>query len=719
MSQALRVGIIGTGLIAREHAHAITMLGDGVSLVAAADVSTDRLETFRRAFPAVRGHDSAAALIADPQIDLVAIATPPAFHEAAAVAALEAGRYVLCEKPLAYSLASAARIAAAAEKHPGRLSVCHQMRYHPAYQRLVWLCRSGAIGDLQSAVLARHGQTQGGGWWGAWNTAGGGVLLTQLIHEVDILLQAIGPARSVSAIMDTRYTGIESEDHLEATIRFASGAIATCSASVNSGRPGGQFRIIGSHGAAGPAEFTADDPKRFREVSTAVNRALPETRPPSQSRALGLVRRVGRRLGIQARPELTPHARLYREIAGCIERGAPLPIPPADAIPALELCMAAYESALTAREVDLPLDSSSMVYEGVRKATYDARPGRRAAHQRQSNATPSIRVGLVGLDTSHASTFTQLLHDPFHPLHIPGAKVVAAYAGGSPDMAISASRVGNFTAEVRDRYGVQIVDTPEQVADGSDVVLLLASDGRTHPALFKSVAGRGKPVFVDKPFAVSLTDAQALFQIAADTGTRIFASSAFRYADGLASVLAGIRERGERIRTCHVRCWLPIEPTQGRYFWYGIHAAEMLVACMGTGVSNVECTGNESEDHITVRHADGRQSMIAGSRGDGSFRVRLATDAQDWDIDLAGSMPSLSARLLCTALDILAGEQMPRLWRATPSGSVSGRITGTLDPGPKETLEVIALLDAAQRSYQTRRPVALAETGAQLTVQAR
>ena len=80
---------------------------------------------------------------------------------------------------------------------------------------------------------------------------------------------------------------------------------------------------------------------------------------------------------------------------------------------------------------------------------------------------------------------------------------------------------------------MRIMDTPEDVAEACDLVFILASDGRLHPALFRAVAGRGKPVFVDKPFAVSASDAKEMFTLAAETGTRVFASSAFRYADGL------------------------------------------------------------------------------------------------------------------------------------------------------------------------------------------
>src|SRR5262249_29288697 len=126
-----------------------------------------------------------------------------------------------------------------------------------------------------------------------------------------------------------------------------------------------------------------------------------------------------------------------------------------------------------------------------------------------------VRVGLVGLDTTHALTFTDLLHNPYNPHHIPGAKVVAAFPGGSPDMDISASRVGGFTTELREKYGVPIVASPEAVADVADVVFILSCDGRTHPGLFRSVAGRGRPVFIDKPLAISSADADLIYAIAA------------------------------------------------------------------------------------------------------------------------------------------------------------------------------------------------------------
>ena len=355
------------------------MLGGLVSVVAAADLDAARLQSFCDSFQVTRRYDDPAKLIADPDVDLVTIATPPAAHETIALAALRHGKYVLCEKPLSPSLAGAVRIAEADARRPGGLAVSYQMRYDASYRRLMWLCQNGWVGEVQSAVVERysyiphlnHGKD---GWWGSWEVAGGGVLMTQLIHELDLLLAVMGRPVSVSAQMDTRYSRIESEDYAEVTVRFANGTAARCVASVNSGKLGGQFTIQGTAGAIGlPWTLVLQEPGRAAAAVKAVDEALPETRPRSQSIISRGSRLVARRLGVAEGVELSPHARLYLDISHAILRGAPLPIPPAEAMGSLELCLAAYESALAGKEISLPLDSTSAVYHGISKQDYAAR----------------------------------------------------------------------------------------------------------------------------------------------------------------------------------------------------------------------------------------------------------------------------------------------------------------------------------------------------------
>jgi len=708
----VKVGIVGAGAIAGAHAEAIRLAGPQVSLVAVADVAPDRLAAFADAHGVARRHSSAAELIADPEVELVAVATPPAAHEDAVVAALDAGKYVLCEKPLAHSLASAERIAAAEARRPGRLSVSHQLRYDPRYRRMLWLIQQGWIGEPREAIVERHGYIwqsthPGGGWWGAWDVAGGGALMTQMIHELDIMLLAMGTPRSVRAQMDTRFTSIESEDWIEAAVDFGNGRTARCAASVNSGFSSGRLEIVGALGRVWPGGLMLDDPQRQAKAIAAADAALPETRQRPAGLVQRGVRKALRQLGRASTPADTPHSLLYRDIARAMAAGEPLPIPSSEAMKSLQLCAGAYEAAISGKATDLPLGPEAGTHGGVSKAAYAAR-----ARPPQPEPRPVpvlakskvVRVGLIGLDTTHAPTFTTLLHDPYAADHIPGAQVTAAFPGGSLDMSISASRVGAFTAELRDKFGVPILDSPEEVADAADVVFILSADGRSHPGLFKAIAGRGKPVFIDKPFAVSTADAERIYAIARETGTKVFATSAFRYADRLVAALNEIRSTGETIKGCTVRYWGQIQPTQGRFFWYGIHGAEMLMAVMGEGARAVAARSEGSRDVIEVEHRGGRRSAMVGDLNDGTFHVSIETDRRTHEVPADGSV---SPRVLAAALDVLTPGGYPRLWRASDAGSVSGRPGRALDPDEAETLDVIALLDAAQRSHASGRRIEL------------
>src|SRR5262252_3372989 len=99
-------------------------------------------------------------------------------------------------------------------------------------------------------------------------------------------------------------------------------------------------------------------------------------------------------------------------------------------------------------------------------------PSRQTAAQ-----TQEIKVGMIGLDTSHVTAFTKLLNDKSDPNHVPGARVVAAFKGGSPDVESSYTRIDRFTAELKDKWGVEIVDSIEELCKKVDAVLLESVDG--------------------------------------------------------------------------------------------------------------------------------------------------------------------------------------------------------------------------------------------------
>lgn len=135
---------------------------------------------------------------------------------------------------------------------------------------------------------------------------------------------------------------------------------------------------------------------------------------------------------------------------------------------------------------------------------------------------------MIGLDTSHVSAFARLLNDPEQDYHVPGGRVVVAYPGGSPDFELSWSRLPGFRQELARNYGVSIAASPEEVAERSDAVLLTSVDGRVHLRQLEAIAPYRKPVFVDKPFAVSSEDARAMMALSGKYGFPLMSCSADR-----------------------------------------------------------------------------------------------------------------------------------------------------------------------------------------------
>ena len=372
----IRAAIIGTGTIAGEHAAAMDQLRSRISLVSASDIDAGRLELFRIKFKIPHGTTNPEELIRDRSIELIVVATPPSLHEQYVIAGLQNGKFVLCEKPLAHTLGSARNICRVAEQFPGRLAVGYQMRHSLAFQRLQWLCKNG-IGNLKSARLERHsyiphlehGKT---GWWGKWNVAGGGMLLTQMIHELDLLVSLFGRPTRVEAFMDTRFTEIESEDVFEASIAFSNGGVAVCRGSVNSGNTRGCFDVQGTLGTAGlSGTLKLNNAVDEQTVIRSLNRSLPHT-----TNQTGIISRIARaakrRLNLEA-PPYTPHVGFYSALAESIRNATPVPMPPAEAMNSLDLCMGIYESAITNRPVELPMRPGSCVFNGITPELYATR----------------------------------------------------------------------------------------------------------------------------------------------------------------------------------------------------------------------------------------------------------------------------------------------------------------------------------------------------------
>lgn len=374
----MRVAIVGAGTIYSSHAEAHQQLGQ--QLTAVADVDRPRAEGAAKQFGVRHVATDWRELIDREDVDVVDICTPPAFHREVAVAALANGKHVICEKPLAISVADCDAIMNAAERSSAKLLVVHQFRRLPFYLGMKWLLEEGHLGALHFARVQRYDPPPKHlveqGVWGSWKLAGGGMLMTKAIHQLDMLLGLLGPAKCVQAMMGTFLCPIESEDHLSANIEFENGAIASLTLS---GQPyggyGQHFDLFGSKAAVGqPWHVRNIDGSDSSSLVGELQRRFAEPGLGPTSGWKFMVRRIGWKLGRDFFPDRpwNIHAPLFREFFRSLEAGGPVPVTGQDGRAAVELCAAIYSSALSGESVELPLDPSHRHYTGIHKDEYVA-----------------------------------------------------------------------------------------------------------------------------------------------------------------------------------------------------------------------------------------------------------------------------------------------------------------------------------------------------------
>lgn len=227
----LRFGIIGCGKIANNHVKALSSL-PGVTVTAVADVDLQRAQAFAETHGVPAAYDDVDAMLGS-GIDAVTVCTPHPAHEANVLAAAARGLDVLCEKPIAVDLAEADRMIEAADAAGVKFGVLFQRRLWPASQRIRAALddrRLGApITGSCTVRFRRDAEYFSDPWRGRWDTEGGGVVINQAIHHIDLLQWFMGPAKRVFGRIATLAHGdfIEVEDTAVATIEFVSGALAT------------------------------------------------------------------------------------------------------------------------------------------------------------------------------------------------------------------------------------------------------------------------------------------------------------------------------------------------------------------------------------------------------------------------------------------------------------------------------------------------------------
>ena len=295
-----------------------------------------------------------------------------------------------------------------------------------------------------------------------------------------------------------------------------------------------------------------------------------------------------------------------------------------------------------------------------------------------------IKVGIIGLDTSHVVAFTKLLNDPSDPKHVPGAKVVAAFKGGSDDIESSFSRVDKFTEQLVNDFGITLYDSIEAMCAQVDAVLLESVDGRPHLEQVKPVFAAKKPVFIDKPLAGTLADAIEIARLGQESGTPWFSASSYRYYLSLQEIM---KEDVGDIKGAISFGPCVYEPHHPDLFWYGVHATEALFTVMGKGCQTVVRTATEDTDVVTGVWADGKVGTLRGLRNASTPHQVILFGAKKVVIqESSGDYAPLVAEI------------------------VKFFQTGVAPIDPQDTLEIFAFMEAADESKrQGGVPVSLAE----------
>jgi predicted dehydrogenase len=346
----LGFAIVGTGLISRFHARALAEV-PAARLVACCSSRPESAREFADEF-SCQAYDTLPELLADPAIHAVSICTPSGAHLEPGVAAARAGKHVIVEKPLEITLRRCDRLIRECELHGVQLATIFPSRFHRASQDLKQAVDSGRFGQLTlGEAYVKWFRTQAyydsGAWRGTWELDGGGALMNQAIHCVDLLRWLMGPVLDVQARTATlAHQRIAVEDTAAALLRFANGALGVIEASTAS-FPGALKRIE-IHGAAGSAVLEEEDLIEWRFAQ------------PQRSDA-AIRRRLARRTstaGGASDPRAIGHAAHARQFADFVQAIAERRPPAVDGRQgrqAVELILAIYKAAELARPVKLPL----------------------------------------------------------------------------------------------------------------------------------------------------------------------------------------------------------------------------------------------------------------------------------------------------------------------------------------------------------------------------
>jgi predicted dehydrogenase len=353
MTEQLRAAVVGGG-IGTQHIDALRNLPEQFELVAFCDIDPAKAEAVAERYGIGSVTTSYDALLARDDIDIVDICTPAGLHVAQTEAALRAGKHVICEKPLASSLAEVDRLAALVATTGRRISPIFQYRFGNGFCRLLHLRDKGLLGKTYLATVETHWRRGPAyyavPWRGRFASELGGSLTSHAIHAHDMLMHVLGPVRSVHARTTTRVNPIETEDCAVVSLDLADGALAALSVTMGAAVEHSRLRFC------------------FEQVTVESN--LSPYRPhlePWQFEAADEAARAAIDAALADFVPLPEHfegqfSRLHSALTG----GGPPPVTLADSRASIELLTAAYYSARTGEAVTLPVGRAHPWYHGWR-----------------------------------------------------------------------------------------------------------------------------------------------------------------------------------------------------------------------------------------------------------------------------------------------------------------------------------------------------------------
>lgn len=322
---------------------------------ACCDTSELRARSFAEKHGIPRAVHDYSELLALPGIDVIVVCTPPALHCSMVVAALQAGRHVICEKPFVASLAEFDRVVAVEAESPGRVMPIFQYRFGDGIARVRHAIRSGLVGkhfmSTVETAKKRGPDYYAVAWRGKFASELGGVLLTQAIHIHDLLTWLVGPAALVSCFKTTRVNPIEVEDCAVASIRLVDGSLASLCATLGSARQATRIRLYYENVTFERECFDEDSKKPANEPWVVI--------PRNHELGLALQTKMA-----EIGPQCGWFMRQFELFHASIVSGGPFPVTLEDARISIELITAMFHSDETGEAVALPIRNTHPKYTG-------------------------------------------------------------------------------------------------------------------------------------------------------------------------------------------------------------------------------------------------------------------------------------------------------------------------------------------------------------------